>query len=83
MSSGLFSVLPTPWSDDFGYLAWRQSIEGPSEAVDLIKPGTYIFQMADGRWQMADGLRDPMNTDIYGGKTAAGNTQNGHRRRGA
>ena len=42
---GLFSVLSTRWSDDFGYLAWRQAIEVPSEAVDLTKPGAYTFQI--------------------------------------
>ena len=42
---GLFSVLSMPWSDDFGYLAWRQAIEVPSEAVDLTKPGAYTFQI--------------------------------------
>src|SRR2546430_1687119 len=29
----------------FGYLVWRQTIEVPSEAADLTKPGAYTFQI--------------------------------------
>ena len=47
---GLFSVLSTPWSDDCGYLAWRQAIEVPSEAVDLTKPGAYTLQIGGTPW---------------------------------